>query len=487
MSNVNLTIDDITHESLRVLHQKSNFIGNIVRDYDDSFAVDGAKIGDTIRVRLPIQYATGTGSTMATGTGADSIGTSTTLQISTQRHVPMRFSSAEMATDIDDFSKRHIEPAMTKLSAMVENNCIATALTGTANLHKAATLATPVHKDMMEVRKILQDSLSPKDARTFLMDTQLAVDLNDALKGYHHDDKDTIMVKNTNIVKLLFNKILGDIYKKDFYILNSLLTGNYEWFYFTRALYVINYLYSFFSTENAYLIIDAFCKIIAYVSFFKLSKLVNNKIFYSFLIAAIYSYASTTTFTDYHSSIFGFGSVILPYMTYLTLKNKDLKIRNYLIIILGAINSHFYFGIFYLLIPFILYFYNNNLNKIKSLKIFITFFIFCILANSNLLYLAFFFDVTFNRDNWQAEGISIYSNVIYFFSSLFYFPLHFVEIKFSDGEIGKILYFTTFFNKICLFLIYTLNFFLLVTNKIKNSRLFIFIILGILFFSFIVT
>jgi hypothetical protein len=189
MSNVNLTIDDITHESLRVLHQKSNFIGNIVRDYDDSFAVDGAKIGDTIRVRLPIQYATGTGSTMATGTGADSIGTSTTLQISTQRHVPMRFSSAEMATDIDDFSKRHIEPAMTKLSAMVENNCIATALTGTANLHKAATLATPVHKDMMEVRKILQDSLSPKDARTFLMDTQLAVDLNDALKGYHHDDK----------------------------------------------------------------------------------------------------------------------------------------------------------------------------------------------------------------------------------------------------------------------------------------------------------
>lgn len=189
MANVNLTIDDITRESLRVLHQKCNFIGNVVRDYDDRYANEGGKIGNSCRIRLPIQYATGTGSTMATGTGADSIGTSTTLTISTQRHVPMRFTTAEMATDIEDFSKRHIEPAMSKLAAMTENNCIATALTGTAQLHQAATLATPVYKDIMEVRKILQQSLTPSDARTFLLDDQLVVDLNDALKGLYNDNK----------------------------------------------------------------------------------------------------------------------------------------------------------------------------------------------------------------------------------------------------------------------------------------------------------
>ena len=176
--------------------------------------------------------------------------------------------------------------------------------------------------------------------------------------------------------ELLFNKILGDVYKKDFYILDSLLLGNYEWYYFTRALYIINYIYSFFSTENAYLIIDIICKTVAYVSFFKLSKLVNNNNFYSFLISGIYAYASTSSFTDYQSSIFGLGSAILPYLTYLSLKKKDLKVSNYLIIILSAINSHFYFGIFYLLIPLILYLYDNNLNKIKSLKIFIVFFCF---------------------------------------------------------------------------------------------------------------
>ena len=70
--------------------------------------------------------------------------------------------------------------------------------------------------------------------------------------------------------ELLFNKILGDIYNKDYYILNSLLGGVYEWYYFTRALFIINYIYTFFSTENAFLFIDFLCKILAYISFFKL-------------------------------------------------------------------------------------------------------------------------------------------------------------------------------------------------------------------------
>ncbi|OOZ36800.1 P22 phage major capsid protein family protein [Solemya elarraichensis gill symbiont] len=137
MANLSLTIDDITRESLRVLHQKCNFISNITKDYDGSYAKQGAKIGDTLRIRLPIQYSTGTGATMATGTGADTIQTSTTLQVSTQRHVPMRFTSAEMTMDIDEFSSRHVEPAMKKLAAMIENDCLAQAMTGTAQLHQS--------------------------------------------------------------------------------------------------------------------------------------------------------------------------------------------------------------------------------------------------------------------------------------------------------------------------------------------------------------
>jgi hypothetical protein len=174
MANVNLTTDLITNEALRVLHQKLNFSGNLVTDYDDSFAKDGAKIGDTIRVRLPIQYATGTGSTIATGTGADSIGVSTTLQVNTQRNVPMRFTSAEMTMDIDEFSSRHIEPAMAKLAAMIENDNFGL-LDYVPNVTAAGTKVE--FADIMNARAGLQNRLAPNDGRIAIMDTQGNVDL----------------------------------------------------------------------------------------------------------------------------------------------------------------------------------------------------------------------------------------------------------------------------------------------------------------------
>jgi len=218
--NISLNIDKITRESLRILHQKMNFCSNITKDYDDSFAQTGAKIGDTLRIRLPIQYTTGTGATMAITTDADTIQTSTTLQVSSQIHVPMRFTSAEKTMDIDDFSKRHIEPAMTKLGAMIEKDCIGQAMTGTAQLHQAATLATPVYKDIMEVRKILQESLTPSDARSFLLDPQLCVDLTDAFKGLYNDPK--------SISKMFLDGMITRAQGFDFYentLLPDYLTG----------------------------------------------------------------------------------------------------------------------------------------------------------------------------------------------------------------------------------------------------------------------
>lgn len=174
MANVNLTIDDITRESLRILHQKLNFCGNIVRDYDDSFAQTGAKIGNTLRVRLPYQYTSSTGATMATGTGADSIGASTTLTVNTQRHIPMRFTSNEMTMSIDDMKSRHLEPAMAKLAAMMEYDGIAATINSVNN----TTVGTKVDfAAVMAGRQRLQNNLAPMDNRTALLDPQGMVDL----------------------------------------------------------------------------------------------------------------------------------------------------------------------------------------------------------------------------------------------------------------------------------------------------------------------
>ena len=57
MANTILTPTAVTREALRILHQKCKFIGSIDRQYDDSFARTGAKIGDSLKIRLPNQYA----------------------------------------------------------------------------------------------------------------------------------------------------------------------------------------------------------------------------------------------------------------------------------------------------------------------------------------------------------------------------------------------------------------------------------------------
>ena len=188
MANVNLTIDDITRESLRILHQKCNFIGNIVRDYDDSFAQSGAKIGNTLRVRLPYQYQSATGATMGTTTAADSVGVSTTLTVNTQRHVPMRFTSNELTMSIDEFSSRHLEPAMAKMAAMMEYDAFVATLPSVPGVISAG--ANIGFDDTMNGRAILQNNLAPMDNRTALLDPQGMVDLVTDNKSLFNDQSE---------------------------------------------------------------------------------------------------------------------------------------------------------------------------------------------------------------------------------------------------------------------------------------------------------
>ena len=53
MANSILTIDMITRKALEILENNLVLTRNVNRQYDDSFAVEGAKIGSTLRIRLP--------------------------------------------------------------------------------------------------------------------------------------------------------------------------------------------------------------------------------------------------------------------------------------------------------------------------------------------------------------------------------------------------------------------------------------------------
>lgn len=184
MANTLLTMTMVTREALRILHQKLNFIKNINRQYDDSFAVAGAKIGSTLKIRLPNQYTVRTGATFTTQATVEN---SVTLTVATQKGVDTEFTSADLALSLDDFSKRILSPAMAVLAAGVEadalsmKNDVYNTIDNTTNL--SISMAT-----ILNARKKLNDSLAPQDdQRTALLTTQDSADLVNALKGLFQD------------------------------------------------------------------------------------------------------------------------------------------------------------------------------------------------------------------------------------------------------------------------------------------------------------
>ena len=123
MANTVLTPTAVTREALRVLHQKLNFIGSINREYDDSYANSGAKIGTNLNIRLPNQYTVSTGAALST---QDTTESSTQLVVNTQKHVDTTFSSNELTLSLDDFSQRILQPAMAVLAANIESDVLST-------------------------------------------------------------------------------------------------------------------------------------------------------------------------------------------------------------------------------------------------------------------------------------------------------------------------------------------------------------------------
>jgi hypothetical protein len=121
MPNSIITPTAVTRASLAILHQKLNFVGNVHRDYDSRFANSGAKIGDTLTIRLPNEYTVRSGAALS---AQDTTETSTTLQVATQKGVDVNFSSAELTMSIDDFSERILEPAMSVLAANIEADAL---------------------------------------------------------------------------------------------------------------------------------------------------------------------------------------------------------------------------------------------------------------------------------------------------------------------------------------------------------------------------
>lgn len=117
MGNSLLTIDMITAKALEVLENTMVISRNCNKQYDDSFAVPGAKIGTTLRIRLPDRALVTDGAALQVQDDNEQY---TTLSVTRQRHIGISFTSAEQTMQLDDYSDRVLKPRISQLSSSVD-------------------------------------------------------------------------------------------------------------------------------------------------------------------------------------------------------------------------------------------------------------------------------------------------------------------------------------------------------------------------------
>jgi hypothetical protein len=181
MANNLLTISKITNEALMVLENELTFTSEVDRNYDDQFAVVGAKIGNTVNVRKPGRFIGTTGPALNV---EDFNETSVPVTLSTQFHVDTQFTTQDLALSLDMFSDRVLKPAIAAIANKVDRDGLAMATLQTANI--VGTAGTPPTGliTYLTAGAYLDSEAAPRDGRrSCIVEPFTSATIVDSLKG----------------------------------------------------------------------------------------------------------------------------------------------------------------------------------------------------------------------------------------------------------------------------------------------------------------
>jgi hypothetical protein len=181
MSNNLLTISKITNEALMVLENELTFTGQVDRNYDDQFAVVGAKIGQTVNVRRPGRFIGTTGPQLVV---EDFNETSVPVTLSTQFHVDTQFTTQDLALSLDMFSDRVLKPGIAAIANKMDRDGLVTAKNNTANIVGTAGTAPTGLITYLTAAAYLDSEGAPRDGRrSCVVEPFTSATIVDSLKG----------------------------------------------------------------------------------------------------------------------------------------------------------------------------------------------------------------------------------------------------------------------------------------------------------------
>lgn len=184
MANSLLTINMITREAVRLWKQTNSFIRHVDTQYDGSFAQTGAKIGTSLRIRLPNDFTVRTGPSAQVQDTAEQ---STTLVLATQKGVDVSYSSVDRTMSLDDFSRRVLAPMVNNLVGHVAYDVMqgveAGACNLVANFDGTGAVLTPTAATWLRAGASLANNLAPMANRKIVFSPSTQADTVNSLAG----------------------------------------------------------------------------------------------------------------------------------------------------------------------------------------------------------------------------------------------------------------------------------------------------------------
>lgn len=176
-----LTISKITNEALMVLENELTFTNNVTREYDDQFAVTGAKIGNTLNVRRPGRFIGTTGPALNV---EDFNETSVPVTLSTQFHVDTQFTTQDLALSLDMFSDRVLKPAVAAIANKMDLDGLTMAKNNVANIVGSAGTPPTGLITYLTAGAYLDSEGAPRDGRrSCVVEPFTSATIVDSLKG----------------------------------------------------------------------------------------------------------------------------------------------------------------------------------------------------------------------------------------------------------------------------------------------------------------
>jgi len=117
MANQLITPNWVLKRVGRLAINNLKFANNVDRSYDDEYVQAGAKVGDTISLRLPQRFQTTKGQAFQQQGITDRI---VPVTLTDQANVGIAFSSKQLTVDVDDYNSRYVEPAAVQLANTID-------------------------------------------------------------------------------------------------------------------------------------------------------------------------------------------------------------------------------------------------------------------------------------------------------------------------------------------------------------------------------